>query len=436
MPAPWTGLRTGPIDLRSLMTVPAASQEADPALMGEMNPEPTSTPIEGGLQNTLPTMAKGSGKSLKDQYTDELKRQQSDKSFKLMTPDQVAQIRENVSQLPEFQQQRQGLDDEAARLQMEEQAPMQLDLSPLMDFARYAAKDPNIGRGYKAPESMAERMKRLDPMREKLQDNRRDLSKALLDQMSKQKVGEFTEGSTDLSRTLLAMISQDPSLKGGKPVDPGINFKRYQDGFQMSPLAKPIIQSLSGGLADDGTQVLGVKGLAPLVGKPSWVSDKLLQSQLINMARLYPVSDTDVRQLGGDPGLVERFSAMLQRLEGQNGTFLPQDRKIIQDYLRVLGNKQMNLLKHHADLYAETAGQYYGYDLDTARRNLTSVVPQLALAPADSMVHPKGKTSNKAAPAHEEMVDVLTDTGQKRTMTRAQFNAATKAGLKGRELPK
>lgn len=166
---------------------------------------------------SVKSVPKGSGLQASDEATGKAGGRTNVQRMLTMSPDEWQSSYESAMQTPAIQEQMKGIHDIRDLLTMEAQAPSQLNLAPLAALTD-SMTGSRLLAGYAPPQ---DRQKRLADYMLKIQDDRKDLAKTIIDAIGKQKAGTMQEMLYQDFINKRAAEAQDPSMKaGGKPTMP------------------------------------------------------------------------------------------------------------------------------------------------------------------------------------------------------------------------
>ena len=219
MPGAIPGVSMNTDQASALLNERRAASQAN----AEMAPSiPSSTPgVFNKLQMpnlpeiTMKPVPRGSGLQETDEATEKLGGKTNVQRMLTMTPEEWQSSYEAAMQTPAIQEQMRGIEDIRDLLRMEAAAPSQLDLGPLAALTD-SLTGSRLQTGYARPE---DRRKRLTDYMLKLQDDRKEMAKAIIDAIGKQKAGMFQEMLTQDFFSRRAAEAKDPNALV-KPISP------------------------------------------------------------------------------------------------------------------------------------------------------------------------------------------------------------------------
>jgi hypothetical protein len=233
MASPYTALRQRPPTQDELLAQQlgltpeqlAGIQPADATGM-PAQPDPTqdrapsaaqALPQAQGLPNlvikkpVVPAVAAGSGLTNKVENTGTQKVDQKSVQATLLDPETFAGGVQRITGLPEFQDQKAGINRLQDLLAMEAGQAPQMDYSPLLSLVD-AQTGSQFQRGYKAPDNQAN-LQRVSAFASKIQDDRRDLLKTIMTGLSAQKAGTNIIDASTLQKLGITSTAADPEQK-------------------------------------------------------------------------------------------------------------------------------------------------------------------------------------------------------------------------------
>jgi hypothetical protein len=358
---PWAAARTPAGNpLTDLMNYISQQQQDAPA-----NPEPTGVPIESSkttlqpqLAGRAPTVPGGAkpgapGASAETSVESNQRKQSQEVRAVDRSPEEFAKLLASARADEGIQKQEEGLNDLESLLTMSDRAnPPQLDLSPAMALtdSLYGTK---LQSGYTKPESEASKTKRVMDYASDIQKRRAEANKSVLEAVKAHHAGTATDLVWAQLAEKLGAKQEDtrknaPKLGGTNRV--ALDADRYLRGFREVPAVK-----------DSNTAMSAVRSMQQTFAKPSWLTDAMMKANLVNAARLYPISNIDLQMFQGGPGVVERFNQIVNRA-ANNENLLPEDRALIAEYIKNAGEMHKRVLHQAADDYNSGMGREYGYD--------------------------------------------------------------------------
>ena len=162
------------------------------------------------------SVPKGSGLQESDEATGKAGGRTNVQRMLTMSPEEWQGSYEAAMKTPAIQEQMKGINDIRDLLAMEAQAPAQVNLAPLAALTD-SLTGSKLLAGYAPPQ---DRQKRLADYMLKIQDDRKDLAKTIIDAIGKQKAGTMQEMLYQDFINKKAAEAQDPSLKKGNPQMP------------------------------------------------------------------------------------------------------------------------------------------------------------------------------------------------------------------------
>lgn len=304
---------------------------------------------------------------------------------------------EAAMRAPHVQEQMQGLDQMRDMILSMPQAQAQLDISPVL-----ALVDSQTGskllQGYKRPEDPSSQGKRILDYMMKLQDDRNAISQRVAEAVKSRKSG--TSALTQLfdykQAEEFAKKLEDARVldakKAGRGGDPSVRISRF--GKDFDAIIKPHRETVE-----------SANRMELLVQKPNWLTDRSLQAALLQSAKLAPISNYELGMFQGNPGVVERFSAMLTRLEG-GGAFLPEDRDLVASLARELSAYARKNVEEQTKEFISGNAPFYGITEDQAYNAISARLPRKApgaAKPAAATAAPKAGLSDAEKKRLEEL---------------------------------
>jgi hypothetical protein len=169
--------------------------------------------MQANLGRAIPEAPKGSGATNTGHVGLQSDAKTATNRALFLSAPEIQELAGGIAQIPQVQAVEQGqkkLDDLLA-MEMRGQ-PAQLDLSPLLALTDTWSGSKLLS-GYTKPEGGAARRDKLLSYAEKIQDNRRDVAKTIIDAIGKSKSGS----------TLDQLVEQIKATAGGKKQDPTIH---------------------------------------------------------------------------------------------------------------------------------------------------------------------------------------------------------------------
>jgi hypothetical protein len=233
---------------------------------------------------------------------------------------------EKLQRNPAYTQQVEGMNRMQDILSMAAAQPTQLDISPILALAD-AQTGSNLAAAYRRPESGAERRDKLIGYAQKLQDDRRDAVKTFLDSMRATKNGQTVINFGAKTEAGRKSKAEDPALAEAK------NAPRAPDLLMQGSRMRQMFLNQDKQNEKDKEQVVAADNLIMDLNDPNWLTNKRVQTELVRVARLAPVSNLDLQSFGGSQALFEslkRFESKLSKGE----TYTNKDRAIILAYVQ------------------------------------------------------------------------------------------------------
>lgn len=300
--------------------------------------------------------AKDSGMSDTEKGRNEFNSKGAETRLLRMTPGEVKTDLSALSALPMFKDQAAGINQLQGMLSMGMDAPVQTDLSSLAGVADYLAKGKGTAlAAYQKPESGAARLDKAKAYAAKIQDDKKDLNKTILDAFGKMKAGTSLDAFTANSLLERIVAAKDPSMAAGKGRNQApLNADRFVKTFRSDPTVKPALEALN-----------AAKQIVLTEGRNDWLTDRNIQNALIKAAHVSPVSDRDVARLSNEPGLVGSYRALEAKLiEGR--ALSAADKAVAISYGKFQLEKSKSILEDAGNDYADKMGPEYGYDKSRA----------------------------------------------------------------------
>jgi hypothetical protein len=168
---------------------------------------------------TVSPVAKGSGLGQKATQQGLEKQNVTETRNILLTPEQIDQAVQSAMNTEAVKAQMAGANRMEKLAEVEASAPVQDDYSALVNLADiWSNSGGRLAKGYKAPEDGSAQRARAAGLSAKAQDDRRDMTKSILDFIQKQKAGTQMAQFLSEIKTATEATSEDPAKKtGGRP---------------------------------------------------------------------------------------------------------------------------------------------------------------------------------------------------------------------------
>lgn len=250
-------------------------------------------------------------------------------------PQQMMPFYQALQEMPEYQDYWSGLQAAGVDADMAGGPPSQVDLSPVMAFADYAAPGGTALRGYSKPAKYGERLKSTLDAQQKLQDDRRDMLKTIVSAMALARSGGFQTDTTKVRETN-EKTAQSQGF-GGSGGSTNFDPLKFREGFEKSKTVEPFQTRLTN----------GIRLLEEFRGDPNWFKSRNAQALIVEFRGLKPVSDRDYKAGGGGDELLNKVNALFGKYIEGKGDFTAQDISDIQRHVRAMvhdANKHMEKL--------------------------------------------------------------------------------------------
>lgn len=168
-------------------------------------------------QMNVPLAAKGSGQEFDYSKKKDKEAKTTNQIANVLGSKEFQEAYKNFSDLPQFQDQQNGLKALDALYSAQSAQTPPLNIKPLAALADYVAPGGTALKGYESPESTPDFQKRLVGMAAKSQGDKAALAKEIIDAVAKQKAGY----KTDLQRFAETLV------EGEKNKDPNALTKNY-----------------------------------------------------------------------------------------------------------------------------------------------------------------------------------------------------------------
>lgn len=302
-----------------------------------MLPEPQLKPIP-----------KGSGLEQSDEATGKAGGRTNVQRMLTMSPDEWQSSYESAMQTPAIQEQMKGINDIRDLLAMEAQAPAQLNLAPLAALTD-SLTGSKLLAGYTVPQ---DRQKRLADYMLKIQDDRKDLAKTIIDAIGKQKAGTMQEMLYQDFINKKAAEAKDPNALV-KPLSPNaimsdlrIKEKDVRDSVNktMEPLETGYNQLLNAKESLDRNDYQSAVGMLSVLAKNVGADSGALSNQDLN--RWLP------RTFEGDLAKVEAY------FTSNPNTEVPPE--LTRGLKQLIGIAARNMVDRYSKQLDRKVGQYKG----------------------------------------------------------------------------
>lgn len=323
---------------------PAAADQD--ALLAMQQPEVEAVAKGSGLKRGAATEGKQRGEAFTTRAL-------------MMDPEELSKAYQAALNTEAVKSQMAGVESLGKLAEVEAGAPIQEDYSPLVALADIWSKSGGqLAKGYRAPERPEATRSRATSIAAKAQDDRRDVTKSILDFIQKQKAGTSVEKLLTEIQTKLSTTAEDPNKALGRGRDPSMKAASFMKDFGNDQEVKDLRIGISAVR----------EGMNALQGE-NWLGDNVVRSSLVTAAKLFPVSNLDIQQYAGSPALLDKFNRILSKAtEGK--PFLPEDRAVIEKYMKGVADLSQKELGGKTRIYAETMGPAYGYAPEEAMKKL------------------------------------------------------------------
>lgn len=289
---------------------------ADPRTNASANQQQVSLQMDP--HGSLPQVPKGSGLTNSEQESEEDKRKRIARELVEQTPEQLQTTYSSFENLPLFDGSRRGLGEQEALIQRAAARPPSIDMRPLASLVD-AWTGSNFQAGTSAPETLAQRDKQILEYSQKLQQDKGDLSKRIIEAASKRKTGLLETILENNTANIAKQMAQDPNqMMRGNPATQVMQFARQTDkeskDFRMR-----------GELLDSAARLLNGTPAAQnsLPALAARIIEGTVRPQLAVIARE-----------GGDPSWWARAEAVFTRIA--EGSISPENVRQYSDLIRQL----------------------------------------------------------------------------------------------------
>ncbi len=259
-------------------------------------------------------------------------------------PQQLLGIMNVLNSSREIQDQKSGIDRQDAMAEAYKHAPMgMVDWGPALRLSDSWFKT-KLAEGYAPPETLQQRMEKVMAHQNKLQDDRRDLTKSVMGLAAQSESGRSTDKLSEAVRLLREQQAgaQDPTMKGAgaKPIYP--QYERIWSSFKDDKVAGKYITALN---ALPAAKVLLAQGTAPAF--------EMLKRQLLQMGGDTRPSDKDVGAFGGNRTLLNKAQQAWDWAFNQNGRISDISSEelaaILDGFGQVAGSRMMEMAPRYID---------------------------------------------------------------------------------------
>lgn len=298
-----------------------------------------------------------------------------------MSEDDFARYKKMVADLaasdPSYQAQKKGIEDQSARLQAFQDAPLKTDYSPLMQALDYLTHgQTHFADTYKAPLSQQDK----DLMTIKLQDELQKSRSAATGLGTKLDSVLAPHGlSYQDMKTLTDAIAA--TQKKPNPTNiPATNFSKFASGIGSDPELKDLLKDRQ-----------GIRDAYQLLQQESAQGDKVFSPKFLKLAGEVrpPASELQSAKLIG--GLGDRFDQLYEDMK--NGTMDPKNRAGYAQVLRALDQVHEQAIEQKKNEY-RTGGAGYGLSPGDTEKAITmkfgaksAGLPPYQAAPKQSDLH-------------------------------------------------
>lgn len=300
----------------------------------------------------------------------------------LMSPEEINQAYQSAVNTDAVKAQMAGVNSLSDLAKVEAQAPVQNDYSSLINLAdMWSGSKGQLAKGYQAPERPEVQRARVAALMSKGQDDRRDMTKSILDFIQKQKAGtQMSQLLSEIKRSKESSV-QDPDLKPRGGRDPSL-------------LSKDVLTS-----ADRA-----VKPLGDIAGSYGAIENILEAPTVQNMGVLKSLVARVMAQEKGNlaQGDVGRaFPSTLEEKFARAQAFLTSNPG------EVIDRDLIKSLKEEVRKAKETTNDLYSSKLSTVKESFRAS-PGYESLPLDTMLKPYENFTTKTS-APRKYFDPATD---------------------------
>lgn len=279
-----------------------------------------------------------------------------------MDPDTLRQLSDAITNLPEMQGQKQqmALDRKfAGDVAMAHQP--QLDVTPLMSLTD-AWTGSHFAKDYHAPNNDMGAKLLLD-FGAKQAKELEDRNKLILTAAQNMKSGTAQQQQTEALKKTLTAGTNPYKPPGGSQNQPLNDATKYQRAFQGMQTFKD-----AQGLISSANEVKAA------LANPNWLTDSMVQANILKAMKLFPVSDRDAKQVTGSGDIANKVDQLVNKYE-RGEKFTEADRNTIATFASV----QLKRAKMHMDKaqneFVNGMPPPTGYTRETARGILAPTIP-------------------------------------------------------------